>query len=130
MTIIAPAPLERALLRGMRPDAHLFVRPGWRRHVRSGFEDDLPFSLYEQKYRSDQPRLPAGSREGGNGRMPEAAVVEVGSAAELMIIISYPMQRLIRLDQERNTRKGGAAGQLESWSTGGSLRRRLLKPRA
>jgi hypothetical protein len=65
MTIIAPAALERALLRGMRPDAHLFVRPGWRRHVRSGFEDDLPFALSEQKYRSDQPRVPAGSREGG-----------------------------------------------------------------
>jgi len=65
MTIIAPAALERALLRGMRPDAHLFVRPDWRRHVRPGFEDDLPFALYEQKYRPDQPRVPAGSREGG-----------------------------------------------------------------
>ena len=57
--------LTRQLKRCMRPDAHLFVRPDWRRHVRPGFENDLPFALYEQKYRPDQPRVSAGVPEGG-----------------------------------------------------------------
>ena len=57
--------LEQQLRRWMRPDAHCFVRPGWRRYVRPGFEHDHPFALYEQKYRSDQPRVPAGNPDGG-----------------------------------------------------------------
>ncbi|MEI9803786.1 MAG: hypothetical protein WDN48_04070 [Pseudolabrys sp.] len=65
MTRIDPAHLEHQLKRWMRPDAHHFVRPDWRRFVRPGFEDEHPFALYERKYSPDQPRAPAGSREGG-----------------------------------------------------------------
>ncbi len=56
--------LTRQRDRWTRPNAHLFVRPDWRRFA-SQDEDDHPFALYEQKYRSDQPRVPAGSRDGG-----------------------------------------------------------------
>ncbi|MBS0249345.1 MAG: hypothetical protein JSR61_22265 [Proteobacteria bacterium] len=56
---------ERELLRWMRPDAHRFLRPDWRRHVREDSELAPVLALYEQKYRPDQPRVPAGSREGG-----------------------------------------------------------------
>lgn len=65
MVQIKSAYLEHQLKRWMRPDAHLFVRPDWRRHVRPGFEDDLPFALYERKYSPDQARVPSGSSEGG-----------------------------------------------------------------
>jgi hypothetical protein len=51
--------------RWMRPNAHLFIRPDWRRFVWPGDRDDHPFAFYERKYRPDQLRVPAGSREGG-----------------------------------------------------------------
>lgn len=56
--------LTRQLERWARPNAHLFVRPDWRRFVPCD-QDDHPFALYENKYRPNQPRVPAGSREGG-----------------------------------------------------------------
>lgn len=62
---VHPAYLEHQLRRCMRPDAHSFVRPDWRRHVRPGFADDHPFALYERKYSPDQPRVPAGDPAGG-----------------------------------------------------------------
>ena len=65
MTQFKAAYLEHERQRFMRPDAHRFIRPDWRRFVRPGFEDDHPFALYERKYSPDQPRVPAGSREGG-----------------------------------------------------------------
>jgi hypothetical protein len=49
----------------MRPDAHRFIRPDWRRYVRPGFEHEFPFERYERKYSPSQPRVPAGSSEGG-----------------------------------------------------------------
>jgi hypothetical protein len=65
MPPINSAYLEHQLKRWMRPDAHHFVRPDWRSFVRPGFEADHPFALYERKYSPNQPRVPAGSREGG-----------------------------------------------------------------
>lgn len=56
--------LTRQRERWTRPNAHLFVRPDWRRSVPRD-QDDHPFALYENKYRPDQPRVPAGSQEGG-----------------------------------------------------------------
>ena len=56
---------ERELLRWMRPDAHRFLRRDWRRQVKAGADIVPALALYEQKYRPDQPRVPAGSREGG-----------------------------------------------------------------
>ena len=58
------AHLTRQLERWTRPDAHLFVRPDWRRFVPHD-ADDHPFALYERKYRPDQPRVPAGNSDGG-----------------------------------------------------------------
>jgi hypothetical protein len=60
--------LEHQLKRWMRPDADRFIRPDWRRYVRPGFEEDHPFACYERKYSPEQPRVPAGSREGGQWR--------------------------------------------------------------
>lgn len=57
--------VERDLSRWMRPDAHRFVRPDWQQHVQEDSELAAVLGLYEQKYRPDQPRVPAGSREGG-----------------------------------------------------------------
>jgi hypothetical protein len=62
---IDPIYLEHQLKRWMRPDAHRFIRPDWRRFVRPEFQADHPFALYERKYSADQPRVPAGSHEGG-----------------------------------------------------------------
>lgn len=56
--------LTRQLDRWTRPNAHLFVRPDWRRFAPRA-DAEHPFARYEQKYRPDQPRVPAGSREGG-----------------------------------------------------------------
>ncbi len=49
----------------MRPDAHRFIRPDWRRFVNAGSELEALVEDIERKYRSDQPRVPAGSPEGG-----------------------------------------------------------------
>jgi len=51
--------------RWMRPDASNFVRPDWRRFVTPDSEAATVFARYEKKYRPDQPRTPAGNREGG-----------------------------------------------------------------
>ena len=48
----------------MRPDAHRFIRPDWRRFVNAGSELEALVEDIERKYRSDQPRVPAGSPEG------------------------------------------------------------------
>jgi hypothetical protein len=65
MPYIHPAALEHELRRWMRPDAHRFVSPTWRRVVQSGSEAAAVFGLYEAKYRPDQPRVPRGVPEGG-----------------------------------------------------------------
>jgi hypothetical protein len=65
MPPINPAYLAHQRKRWMPPNAHLFIRPDWRRFVRPADRDDHPFALYERKYSADQPRVPAGSREGG-----------------------------------------------------------------
>jgi hypothetical protein len=55
--------------RWMRPNAHLFIRPDWRRFVRPGGQKDHPFALYERKHRPDQLRDEIGrwADEGGEG---------------------------------------------------------------
>lgn len=65
MTIIHPAAHERDLLRGMRPDAHRYIRPDWRRDVRPGSELWQLYERVERKYSPNHPRVPAGSSEGG-----------------------------------------------------------------
>ena len=65
MSVFKNAYLESEIKRWMAPNAHLFVRPDWRRHVTPGSDLSSVFALYEQKYSPEQPRVPAGSREGG-----------------------------------------------------------------
>jgi hypothetical protein len=65
MPPINAAYLEHQRKHWMRPDAHLFVRPDWRKFVPPELQAAHPFALYEKKYRPDQARVPAGSREGG-----------------------------------------------------------------
>lgn len=56
---------EHQLKRWMRPDAHHFVRPDWRRSVQPGSDLSSVFELYESKYSPNQPRVPAGDPAGG-----------------------------------------------------------------
>jgi hypothetical protein len=65
MTIIHPAYLAHERQRFMRPDAHRFIRSDWRRFVTPGSELAADYERIERKYRPDQARVPAGSREGG-----------------------------------------------------------------
>jgi hypothetical protein len=65
MSAIKNAYLEHQIKRWMAPNAHHFVRPDWRRYVQPGSDAAAVFELYEQKFSPDQPRVPAGNREGG-----------------------------------------------------------------
>lgn len=65
MSPINPLTLAHQLQYSLRPNAHLFVRPDWRRYVQPGSELAAYYESIEQKYRPDQSRVPAGSREGG-----------------------------------------------------------------
>lgn len=56
---------ERELKRWARPDARNFVQPDWRHYVKPESDAAAVFDIYERKYRPDQARVPAGSREGG-----------------------------------------------------------------
>lgn len=56
--------LTRQRDRWTLPNAHLFVRPDGRRFAPQD-QNDHPFAFYEQKYRPDQPRVPAGNADGG-----------------------------------------------------------------
>jgi hypothetical protein len=53
------------LKRWMRPDAHNFIRPDWRRFVQAGSELAALYESAERKYSPDQPRVPAGGPDGG-----------------------------------------------------------------
>lgn len=64
MARIHPAYLEHERKRFMRPNAYRFLRPDWRRFVRPGSELARHYAELEAKYRPDQPRVPAGQREG------------------------------------------------------------------
>jgi len=65
MSAFKNAYLEHQIKRWMASNAHHFVRPDWRRHVQPGSDLASVFELYERKYSPDQPRVPAGSHEGG-----------------------------------------------------------------
>ena len=65
MAQIELAYLERERLRFMRPDAQRFVRSDWRRYVALASPLGALYESYERKYSPDQPRVPAGQREGG-----------------------------------------------------------------
>ena len=68
MPIFKNAFTEPELKRGIRPDTHRHLRPDWRRCWRPSFRNDALYKLYEQierKFSPDQPRVPPGSREGG-----------------------------------------------------------------
>lgn len=57
----------------MRPDAHRFIRPDWRRFVASGSEAAALLERYERKYRPDQLRDDHGrwaDEGGGQDRSP------------------------------------------------------------
>jgi len=65
MSPIHPLAAAHALARWTRHDAHRFLRPDWRRHVQKGSDLEALYEQIERKYRPDQPRVPAGVREGG-----------------------------------------------------------------
>jgi len=113
MTRIDPVYLEHQLKRWMAPNAHLFVRPDWRRFVRPEDQKSHPFALYERKYSPEQPRVPAGSREGGQwtsegGDGPARAASEEGViGAERPALVQFrtdersvSSERLIQLGGE------------------------------
>lgn len=51
--------------RWMRPDAHLWIRPDAARFLKPGTDPASVYPALEQKYRADQPRVPAGNPDGG-----------------------------------------------------------------
>lgn len=65
MSPIHPAYLAHQRQRFTRPDAYRFLRPDWRRYVQPASELAAYYESLERKYRPDQARVPAGSREGG-----------------------------------------------------------------
>lgn len=65
MVVFKPEYLEHQVKHWMRPDAYRFIRPDWRRYVTPGSELWSIYERYERKYSPEQPRVPAGSREGG-----------------------------------------------------------------
>ena len=65
MTQIKSGRLDHQLKRWMRPDAHHFVRPDWRRYVQRDSGIGSVFGFYERKYSPDQARVPAGDPAGG-----------------------------------------------------------------
>jgi hypothetical protein len=65
MPPIHPLAAAHALARWQRHDAHRFLRPDWQRYVQPGSELAKLSEQIERKYRPDQPRVPAGVREGG-----------------------------------------------------------------
>jgi hypothetical protein len=65
MPQIHPAVREYEIKRWMRPDAYRFIRPDWRRFVVPGSELAAFYERFERKYSPDQPRVPAGSSDGG-----------------------------------------------------------------
>jgi hypothetical protein len=68
MPLINDPQTEHQLQRWMRPDAHRYIRPDWRRFWNAGHENDPLYRFYEsveRKFSPDQPRVPAGSSDGG-----------------------------------------------------------------
>ena len=53
---IKPEYLAREQKYWMRHDAHKFIRPDWRRHVKPGSELAAIYETYERKFRVDQLR--------------------------------------------------------------------------
>jgi len=51
---------ERELKRWMRPNAHLFLRPDWRRFWKSGHENDPLYRFY----RAHRTQIQSGSAAG------------------------------------------------------------------
>ena len=84
MPRIDAAYLAHQRKRWMRPNAHLFIRPDWRRFVRRGDQKDHPFALYERKYRPDQLRDEIGrwADEGGGGGQGTQETIDVQSILE------------------------------------------------
>ncbi len=71
MSAFKNAYLENEIKRWMAPNAHHFVHPDWRRYVQADSDLRPVFELYESKYNQNQPRVPAGSREGGQWTGPD-----------------------------------------------------------
>jgi hypothetical protein len=111
MAQIKQAALDRELKRWMRPD--------WRSYWKPGHENDPLYRLYEdveRKYSPDQPRVPAGSSEGGQWTRGGGVSVKVildkakqissagGNSYQRCLDLCYPiLERFIRPGSDRNT---------------------------
>ncbi|HVZ52141.1 MAG TPA: hypothetical protein VG986_09255 [Pseudolabrys sp.] len=80
MTYINPLYLARERRRFTRPDAHRFISPDWRRFVRAGSDLECLYEDFERKYSPDQPRVPAGSPEGGQWTSDGGATTTLSAA--------------------------------------------------
>jgi Bacterial toxin 44 len=61
MTDFHPVWLEGQRQRFMRHDAHMFIRPDWRRYVKPGHVHDHRFALIERKAGLERARMPSRS---------------------------------------------------------------------
>ena len=82
MPRIAPAAIAHERKRWLRHDAHRFLRHDWRRYVNPGSELWVLYESIERKYSPDQPRVPAGVREGGQWTSEEGDGGEIPSNAK------------------------------------------------
>ena len=101
----------------MAPNAHLFIRPDWRRWVTPGSELYSVYELYESKYRPDQLRDDHGrfAYEGGQGKDHEASTEAIFAKAKRIaarggityqqcLDLCYPLlERFIRPGSDKNT---------------------------
>ena len=117
MAQIKAAYLERELMRGQPANAFRFVRPDWRRFVKPGSDAWLLYELYERKFNSDQPRVPAGSSEGGQwtGDGGAASVSDGGPETQIATRISPSRRAECELQYRKDTFICNAIGTRSCW---------------
>ena len=96
MTILEDVWTERELKHRIRPDAHRFLRPDWRRFWQRGYENDPLYRLHERIERKDwrtQPRVPAGEPAGGQWTDDEFASSVQGRTYAAGWLPKIPKQR-------------------------------------
>src|ERR1700753_4093840 len=78
--------------RWLRSNAHLYVRHDGHRFMTCGSLRTVPNRGYEQKFDPDQPRVPAGSPDGGQWTSPDSE----GESAGLDALTDISADALMR----------------------------------
>ncbi|GEC14322.1 hypothetical protein [Nitrobacter winogradskyi] len=76
--------LRRQQSRWLQPDGGRWIRPDAARFLPPGADVEKAFPALAPKYNPNQPRVPAGNSDGGNGRM---------AAQEEVVSVSFRLRR-------------------------------------